>query len=120
MTLKEKCKRNQNNMKNNQFIQCFLFEKQKKQTYRQRYFHLMVFGAFAILFKINQVGCADKNVNKKLYEDEASYLEQATENSQEDLSYDPWRDSERPKLFVDYLHGPLKGRTFNFELYFYR
>merc|ERR1711894_673081 len=43
--VKEKEKGNENNMKNNKFIQCFLFEKQKKQTYRQRYFHLMVFGA---------------------------------------------------------------------------
>ena len=24
---------------------------------------------------------------------------------------DPWRDNERPKLYVDYLKGPLKGKT---------
>ena len=95
-------------MKNNQFIQWFLFGKQKK--HRQTYFHLIVFGAFVILFKINQVGCADKSVNKK-YGDEETYLEQSSENSQEDLNYDPWRESERPKLFVDYLNGPLKGKT---------
>ena len=100
----------------NQFIQCFLFGKQKKHhssSRRQIYFHLMVFGAFVILFKINQVGCENyKSVNRKRYEerDEEIYQEQISENSQEDLNHDPWRESERPKLFVDYLNRPLKGK----------
>ena len=102
-------------MKNNKFIQCsFLNKKQRKyhlvgfksQAW-QTYFHLMVFGAFVIFLKINQVGCEDKSVNKK-YENEESFAE--ADISEEDLNYDPWRDSERPKLFIDYLNGPLKGR----------
>ena len=98
-------------MKNNKFIQCFLFHKQKKHhQIRQTYFHLMVFGAFVVLFKINQVGCADKTSRSKKYENEETYLREQEMNSQEDMNYDPWRDSERPKLFVDYLNGPLKGK----------
>ena len=27
-----------------------------------------------------------------------------------EYTYDPWRDNDRPKLFVDYLNGPLKGK----------
>ena len=108
-------------MKNNKFIQCSfsLNEKQRKchfvrfKSRWQTYFHLMVFGAFVIFLKINQVGCEDKSVNKK-YENEESFLELETENSQEDLNYDPWRDSERPKLFIDYLNGPLKGKKKTF------
>ena len=29
----------------------------------------------------------------------------------EDDNYDPWRESNQPKLFVDYLNGPLSGKT---------
>ena len=101
-------------MKNNQFLQWFLFGKQKR--HRQTYFHLMVFSAFVIIFKINQIGCEDKSVRKK-YEDDETYLERSSKDSQEDLSYDPWRESERPKLFVDYLNGPLKGKKlFNYSI----
>ena len=58
-------------------------------------------------------------MNRKRYEerDEETYQEQISENSQEDLNYDPWRESERPKLFVDYLNGPLKGKKLN-TIYF--
>ena len=94
-------------MRNNQFLQWFLFGKQKR--HRQTYFHLMAFSAFVIIFKINQIGCEDKSVRNK-YEDDEPYLERSSKDSQEDLSYDPWRESERPKLFVDYLNGPLKGK----------
>ena len=83
---------------------------------RQTYFYLVVLGAFVIFFKINQVGCEDdkNSVNQKRYEEKKkSFEEQLSENSQEDLNYDPWRESERPKLFVDYLNGPLKGKTLN-------
>ena len=71
----------------------------------------MVFGAFVVLFKINQVGCADKSSGNKKYQNEETYLMDQESNSQEDMNYDPWRESERPKLFVDYLNGPLKGKT---------
>ena len=67
-------------MKNNKFIQCFLFHKQKKHhQIRQTYFHLMVLSAFVILLKINQIGCEDKSV-KKRNEDEETYLEQNSDN----------------------------------------
>ena len=98
-------------MKNNKFIQCSLFQKQKKHHQsRQTHYHLMVFCAFVILFRINQVGCADKTSGKEMLKDEETYLREQETNSEEDMNYDPWRDSERPKLFVDYLNGPLKGR----------
>ena len=68
----------------------------------------MVFGAFVIFLKINQVGCEDKNSVNKKYENEESFV--GAEISEENSNYDPWRDSERPKLFIDYLNGPLKGK----------
>ena len=33
---------------------------------------------------------------------------------------DPWRDNDRPKLYVDYLKGPLKGKhctTYSYRLH---
>ena len=96
-------------MKNNRFIQYFLWEKQKCK-HRKAYFHLIVFVTIVIFSEINKIGCSDKSGNKKYNENEETYFDHDAENTQEDFNYDPWRDSERPKLFVDYLSGPLKGK----------
>ena len=31
-------------------------------------------------------------------------------NSNEDAAYDPWKESDRPKVVVDYHNGPLRGK----------
>ena len=41
--------------------------------------------------------------------DNVSGLKHADEDVDE--AYDPLRGSERPKIFVDYVKGPLKGKT---------
>jgi hypothetical protein len=100
-------------MKNNRFIQYFLWEKQKSK-HRKAYFHLIVFATIVIFSEINKIGCSDKSGNKKYNDNEETYFDHDAENTQEDFNYDPWRDSERPKLFVDYLSGPLKGEVDRF------
>ena len=35
--------------------------------------------------------------------------ETITEDSKQDF-YDPWKESDRPKVLVDYHNGPLRGR----------
>ena len=37
--------------------------------------------------------------------------ETITEDSKQDF-YDPWKESDRPKVLVDYHNGPLRGRPF--------
>lgn len=41
--------------------------------------------------------------------DNVSGLKHGDEDADE--AYDPLRGSERPKLFADYVKGPLKGKT---------
>ena len=30
----------------------------------------------------------------------------------EEEGYDPWRESDRPKVVVNYFNGPLRGKVF--------
>ena len=37
-------------------------------------------------------------------------LIQRGQTSTEEEIYDPWRESDRPKVVVDYFNGPLRGK----------
>ena len=34
----------------------------------------------------------------------------------EEEGYDPWRESDRPKVVVNYFNGPLRGKVFFIDL----
>ena len=110
-------KHNQNTMKKSKFIQTL--QKQRHQKRIMCFHHVLLFSVLVCLFILNDVGCDDKSVLQKYrgQSKEESRIrrnkEDTFEHSQED--YDPWRDSDRPKLFVDYLNGPLKGKTIIFQ-----
>ena len=38
-------------------------------------------------------------------------LIQRGQTSTEEEGYDPWRESDRPKVVVDYFNGPLRGKN---------
>ena len=35
----------------------------------------------------------------------------STKNPASDVDYDPWKESDRPKVVVDYHRGPLRGKN---------
>ena len=37
---------------------------------------------------------------------------QRGQTSAEEEVYDPWKESDRPKVFVDYSNGPLRGECY--------
>lgn len=36
------------------------------------------------------------------------------QTSTEQQDYDPWKESDRPKVVVDYHNGPLRGKKVNY------
>ena len=43
-------------------------------------------------------------------------LIQRGQTSTEEEIYDPWRESDRPKVVVNYFNGPLRGKVFFIDL----